>query len=242
MAMTTGWSFSVLLLLLVGAVTLAVSITALVLFVLGVVQKRPAFWVSGLVLGIVPLTVIVGAAVLVFAFSSAPSTRLIPVALSAAASMKGTTFEWATGVALPADAVILYESIRLDSSGPSITWLKVEVPDSFAATLDSAFDPDEWAFVKTYLADEYVMSDSSWGLADSEEMAYYTVNIPDFVAASPDGTAPARIGVSTPVYIAYDRAAGIMYVAIVQDPQAIQTGAIQFDSGADTLRALPDQP
>lgn len=241
--MTTGWSFSVLLLLLVGAATLALSITALVLFVLGVVQKRPAFWVSGLVLGIVLLTVIVGVAVLAFWTTAGPTP--IParvMGLAAAAATKGTTFEWATGVALPAEAVILYESIRLDSTGPSITWLKIEIPDSFAATLDSAFDPDEWSRVKKYLAHEHIASNVAWGLADSEEMAYYTVNIPDFVAASPDGTAPARIDVSTPVYIAYDRAAGVMYVAIVQDPKVIRPGVIQFDSGADTLKARPDQP
>ncbi|KKL68138.1 hypothetical protein LCGC14_2127990, partial [marine sediment metagenome] len=34
---------------------------------------------------------------------------------------------------------------------------------------------------------------------------------------SPDGTVSARIDVSTPVYVAYDRAAGLVYVALVKD-------------------------
>ena len=208
----------VVLLAMVGAVLFGVA--GLVLFIVGLVNKKPRQWAAGIVLCAATMAMAVGAVV----FGYIATTRAVSAQFAALTAQLTTStwdFESETYVILPADAVTTDVSetsvVGEDGACTNVKWQKIQIPDSFAATLDSAFDPDAWSHVKKYLAHADIVSHPAWGLADSRHMLYYTVNIPDFIAASPDGTVPARIDVSTPVYVAYDRAAGLVCVALVKD-------------------------
>jgi len=210
---------------LLGA--LGMGVAGLVLFIVGLVNKRPALWGTGIVLGIVAMTAVVVCVGFVFygatrSMQTMMSSQL--AYLTAAAAATEADFEAATGVALPPEASVIYGGSSADystSDGTAITTSRiVKVPDSFAEVLAGNFTSATWDDVKPYLSGEGFADNARWDLTDSPTMAYYTkIPAEPSTTASPDYVPKVSVPLPAlaPTYIAYDRANGVMYVAIVAE-------------------------
>ncbi len=136
--------------LIVGVVGL-VALAALALFILGVIYRKPALWITGICLGLLPITAVV-AGFFLFAIS-APSTTTAPppvIAARAVSAAASGPFERNVGAELPVGTEIL-EMGTSESDGVLYCHMRVSATDWFDELLRERFEQVSWEDVEGHL-------------------------------------------------------------------------------------------
>ena len=194
--------------LLVCGLCLLVAIAGLVLLIVGIVRRKPGMWGSGIVIMVLALLLLVGAAVAgVYVGVRKAKHSVVTIAdqMSRTAAEVDETrwFQMCTGLALPEGVFLPSASADIDPSPgqESRYYLHMEVPRTFGAFLDEHFTKADWPDVKDALA-----TNESWGLTEPGAMSFYTLNY----RRMPND--PYHMA----TYIAYDQTGGLAYFVSVQ--------------------------
>lgn len=198
-------------------------IAGIVLFVVGLVKKKPAMWGSGIGLAAVSLLVLVVGVVAVGMFAwrttrrAAQRTATLAAAgrQTAAVAVDSRTFRTCTGLDLPAgtfvvgaiEAIGATEPAHAPDASQSCHFLKLDVQPTFDDFLRQHFEKREWKDVEKTLTGEPTATVGLWAPADLRNKTYYTRTY----RTRP--SAPDRM-VTT---IAHDPNAGVACVVSVQE-------------------------
>jgi len=129
---------------------LPVLILGVVLFIVGLVKKRPAMWGSGIAIGVLGMLVLtVGAGLLMFLSASRARTQMMTQIQ--AASM-GSDFQEITGLILPAGVSVIEQSdfshANIDTgSSTRVLMLHMSIPANFDDFLSANFTKAQWSAV-----------------------------------------------------------------------------------------------
>ncbi len=126
-------------------------ILGLVLFIVGLVKKKPAMWGSGIAIGVLGLLIlVVGAGFLAFVSIRPAPMRLATQMQQATASSMSKGFDEATGLSLPPDVSVTSrtETYCPGSNGltPVIVF-NMSVPADFDSFLAANFTKAKWSTV-----------------------------------------------------------------------------------------------
>ena len=149
----------------------------IVLFVVGLVKKKPALWGSGIALAVVSLMVVVvgvvAAGFLTFR-SSARATQTMVARASAAG--QNDSFRNCTGLDLPAGTRIVasHKVTYAPPASQSCYFLKLRTSPAFETLLEEHFHDAAWRNVRKTLTAEPTASIELWTPADLRDKAYYT--------------------------------------------------------------------
>jgi hypothetical protein len=195
----TSMSFSLIAIMITGLL-LTGGVAGIVLFIVGLVKRRPAMWATGLVLGamaMLMMLVAVGGAMFVampIAVTAVPGTTATSPTLltTMPASPVVSTFEECTGLALPSGAGVQRGMTSSSSSSGGQTkdcLLALTVGSDFGAFLDANFQKATWQQVSSALAGPLAVSRGMWTPKDVQGVAYYTLtHSGGDAAAGPEAT------------------------------------------------------
>jgi len=138
------------LLPIVALLLLPVPILGIVLFIVGLVKKKPALWGSGIAVGVLSLMVlVVGAGMLMFVAMPVARTRAMTVQARAASVAMANGFQEATGLPLPDGASITRCKRCSSSAGPNgstrVIITHMSVPEDFDGFLAANFKKAQWS-------------------------------------------------------------------------------------------------
>lgn len=210
---------SSLLAIMVTGLIVTDGLTAIVLFVVGLVKRRPAFWATGLILGVVDLVAMVLSVMMPFL---APVSRVVvpPPALPTARIV--STFEECTGLPLPEDASVRGGATAVDSlAGTKDCLLALTVPGDFDAFLDANFKKATWQEVSPALTGSMAIGHQMWTLKDVQGAACYTLTCSGGESPGGPATGPEADGTWTTA-IAYDAKTGQAYFVSARRPAGKQ--------------------
>ena len=192
-------------------------ITGIVLFVVGLVKKKPAMWGSGIglaVLSAVIFVIGVGAA-FYLGFRAAAQTagqaaaRAAAMQRAVAAATDSRAFRTCTGLELP-EGTLVWGATEVTGSPPASQtyyYLRLQVSPAFRALLREHFQQADWKDVRGTLTSEPTASVDLWTPADLRDKTYYTRTY-----RAPGG-APDR----TVTTIIHDPNAGVAYLIGVRE-------------------------
>lgn len=200
------FSFAIIFFLLLAVPGIA----GLALLIIGLIKKRAALWGSGLgimvVSGLLFLVMLfVGLFYLRSARVAAPPPSAVsapPLAVTAPADLEA--FEHYTGLPAPEGAELETGIEMRDDAGPRRCRLKLKVTPAFGDFLEAHFRKASWADVRGALTARVGARPGSWITGRTEGMVFYT--------RRHVGDAGQQIVTS----VAYDKSAGVAYVAGVR--------------------------
>ncbi|HUT01832.1 MAG TPA: hypothetical protein VM031_05220 [Phycisphaerae bacterium] len=207
-------SYTPVLLLLGAMVPLLAGTAGIVLFIVGLVKKKPAMWGSGLALAVVSfLIVAVGLGALFFVGVRGAQTasrravaRAPQVAVAEIARQPQTVFATCTGLELPADIMVVADGGRYSRSGQTNHYMKLLTSDAFGTFLAEHFAEATWADVRDAMATDEARSFAFWDLAGGESMRCYRRTY----------RSPTAAPGSIVTYVAHDPNTHTAYVVSVQ--------------------------
>lgn len=135
--------------LIAALLLLPVLLLGIVLFIVGLVKKKPAIWGSGIAIGVLGLLVLtVGAGMLMFLSVSKARTQMATQMQAMSVNMSGG-FQETTGLALPNDVTLASQTSISSSDGSSggqttIHMRHMSVPSDFDNFLAANFTRAKW--------------------------------------------------------------------------------------------------
>lgn len=224
---------------IIGLAVVLAGIAALVLFIVGVVTKKTGMWVSGLILGVVAATTVVGFFIYGFYMARRATNAWVQNQWSQLPASSGgplgspvTTsddlrawFSEATGAELPEDVELLetQEGMRLSDANndpfpATIRYMKLSVPATFVEALEPTFKEAAWQDVRAHLTNVVTILPPTTPQGGSVNYAITPIWTDaevqglTYYAYEPAETAPGEM-FSYAVYVAYDKDAAVAYVA-----------------------------
>ena len=209
---------SPLLLLCAVAIPLLAGAAGIVLFVVGLVKKKPALWGSGIALGVTSLVAVtVGIGMVMWTgfrtartMSRQTMVRARTALAEVVADMDGNAaFQTCTDLTLPESAKVTY----FDSftgpppAGQSLYFFQVRASEGMTEFLTAHFAEISWADARDVMTGDETRMITSWSLPDGKTMRCYRRTHRD----KPDDRG------RTVTHVAYDPNAGIAYVVGVQE-------------------------
>jgi len=198
-----------------------IGLLGIVLFIVGLVKKKPAMWASGIAVAVLGLLVFtVGAGALMYLGARSASTRMLAVRAAAVKSMavQNTPFKKRTGLDLPPGTDIGGQSSRSivsDQGGTTrFVMLQMAVPSDFDVFLTTNFRKAQWPdVVPTFQAgrvnDQFFLP----GDAQLQAMSLYVLTNP------PDSNSSATVTTA----VAHDAGANQAWmVSVEKAPPATQ--------------------
>ena len=205
------------LFMLIAMIPLLTGAAGIVLFVVGLVKKKPAMWGSGIALGVVSLIIVVIGTGMAFWFgyrsARSASRRTLTRARQAAAVATAqedprAMLQTCTGLAIPGNITVTDARTLTQPppAGQSVYYMRLHVPAEAGGFWPTHFVEASWSDVEDAMTGKQARSISFWDIADAQGKRCYRRTH----RSNPSD--PDRMV----THVAYDPNAGVAYVVSAQ--------------------------